>query len=67
MLANSLRIVNCDVKDDDFLPEIARQRAARYRWTADYIADPSLSPYLLRVADEYERLALTDFSAQQAA
>jgi hypothetical protein len=57
MLANNLRYDFFISSDIELTPESAIHRAARYRWTADYIGDPSLSPYLLRAADECERLA----------
>lgn len=39
------------------LHEQPLEKAARYRHTAEYIADAALTPYLLRMAEDYERLA----------
>lgn len=33
------------------------EKAARYRQTAEYIADAALTPYLLRMAEDCERQA----------
>lgn len=39
------------------LHEQPLETAARYRRTAEYIADAALTPYLLRMAEEFEREA----------
>ena len=39
------------------LHEQPLEKAARYRQTAEYIADAGLTAYLLRMAEDYERYA----------
>jgi hypothetical protein len=39
------------------LHEQPLEKAARYRRTAEYVADAALTPYLLRMAEDYERQA----------
>lgn len=39
------------------LNEQPLETAARYRHTAEYIADAALTPYLLRMAEDFERRA----------
>jgi hypothetical protein len=49
-----------DCSPEDMSPELAVQRAAQYRWTADYIApnDEALSRHLIKKAVECDRIAL---------
>ncbi|CAH2602949.1 conserved protein of unknown function [Rhodovastum atsumiense] len=63
MMENGLHFA--DSMDSAPVSETALERAARYRWTAEYIQDPSLSPYLMRVAEEYQKQAANGVSLRE--